>query len=411
MAPLAMPLRVRSTKRCTSEPQVGVAQLRRRRRASRVVVGDDPAEAQHDAAVGDRQRAAWRSARRAGRSGRCRSRRSRSSAHDLRGDAAARARARARRAAAAAGAPSARGRSRASGARRRTACWPAALRALGEPREQLVDLGQAVAAAPSPRHSPPRRRFSSTVSSAITPRPSGTCAMPEADDPLDGAAGRCRAPSRRMRPARGAHEARERAQQRRLARAVGAQDRGDAALRAPRRRRRRARGPGRRPSRGPQPAASTSTPEVGVEHALVGAHLGRRALGDAPAEVEHDDAVADATSRGPCGARPAAPPCRRAGARISSPSSSHVVAAQAAGRLVEQQQLAARATSARASATRFWTGKGSVAGRRSATSATPSASSASSAAVAQRALVAVRARQPEQRGRQARRAAGARRRP
>ena len=50
----------------------------------------------------------------------------------------------------------------------------------GQRLEELVDLGRVAGAASawSLRHSPPSRRFSSTVSSAITPRPSGTCAMP-----------------------------------------------------------------------------------------------------------------------------------------------------------------------------------------------------------------------------------------
>ena len=129
------------------------------------------------AAVGDRQRAARVLLDEQRRSGRCRSRRSRSRPHDLRGDARReperglveqqQPRPRHQRAA----------DRRASGARRRTACWPAARRRSAQPREELVDVGQAVAAAAA-RHSPPSRRFSSTVSSAITPRPSGTWAMP-----------------------------------------------------------------------------------------------------------------------------------------------------------------------------------------------------------------------------------------
>ena len=105
-----------------------------------------------------------------------------------------------------------------------------AARALRQPREQLVDLRRAPprASARSRRHSAPRRRFSSTVSSAITPRPSGTCAMPRRTMSstarrLDLAAVEADAPRAR------ADEAGERAQQRRLAGPVRAQDRGDGA--------------------------------------------------------------------------------------------------------------------------------------------------------------------------------------
>ena len=95
------------------------------------------------------------------------------------------ARARPRRAAAAAGWSSAPGRSRWPAARRRTAsrpAWPQRSRASGTPRAPC--RGSTARAGPG---RPATSRFSSTVSSGNSRRPSGTSAIPRAT-PLVGAA-------------------------------------------------------------------------------------------------------------------------------------------------------------------------------------------------------------------------------
>ena len=97
-------------------------------------------------------------------------------------------------------------------------------------------------------------------------------------------------------------------------------------------------------------AISSCAPQVGADHVRVALHLGRRALGDLAAEVQRHDLVGDAhhqahvvldqqhgeLERGR-GCRGSAPP--------SASTSSWL---RPARRLVEQQQLAARAASARA---------------------------------------------------------------
>src|SRR5689334_2150651 len=57
-APWDSPSRVRKMNRCTSEPQVCVAEILVVAQRTGRRVGDDPAERHDDAAVGDRQRAA-----------------------------------------------------------------------------------------------------------------------------------------------------------------------------------------------------------------------------------------------------------------------------------------------------------------------------------------------------------------
>ena len=72
----------------------------------------------------------------------------------------------------------------------------------------------------------PIRKFSSTVSSAMTPCPSGTCAIP-ALAMSSGPRPARSAPSSRTRPLRGQHHAADRPEQRRLTRAVGTEYRRD----------------------------------------------------------------------------------------------------------------------------------------------------------------------------------------
>ena len=142
-----------------------------------------------------------------------------------------------------------------------------------------------------------------------------------------------------------ADEAGDRPQERRLARAVGAEHRGDARLRDVDRdvveRDHRAVG---RPQR--LNAQHRPRPQVGVEHAWVDLDVGRLARGQAAAEVEHDDAVADRhhqvhvvldqQHRRLGRERP------DAGAELG-----HVVLVEAARRLVEQQQAGPRDQRAR----------------------------------------------------------------
>ena len=148
---------------------------------------------------------------------------------------------------------------------------------------------------------------------------------------------------------------------------------------------------------GPQRAASTSTPEVGVEHARVGLDLGRRAGRRCSGRSRARRRGRRRPSRGPCGARPAGRPSRRRAARISSPSSAMSSSprppagsssSSSCGRGDERAGERDPLLDAVGEAAR-------VAGRPR--SATPSSSSAASAASRSRALVAVRAREPEQR--------------
>ena len=93
---------------------------------------------------------------------------------------------------------------------------------------------RAAISARSRRVIAPSCRFSSTVSRENVPRPSGTCAMPSRTmssvaRPLIALAVEADSP-------RGADHAGERAQRRGLAGAVGAEQRGDAAVRRPRNR-------------------------------------------------------------------------------------------------------------------------------------------------------------------------------
>ena len=204
--------------------------------------------------------------------------------------------------------------------------------------------------------------------------------MPRADELLHR---RTREVARRrgaIRPARGRTQPGERAQQGRLAGAVGAEDRGDVPA-APSKRRRRAARAGAVPgdhvldaSRQVRSTLMRSSPSTVDSRGRRRSPPGRRGprpgvpVGDDPAEVEHDDLGRRPPSPGPCGARPA-----RTGiaprSRADQPAQLvDVVGAEAAGGLVEQQQLAARATSARASATRLRTGVRQArraAGRRS----------------------------------------------
>ena len=167
-------------------------------------------------------------------------------------------------------------------------------------REQLVDLGEAAARRRSPRHSPPSRRFSSTVSSAITPRPSGTWAMPAPDDAARPAQPR-RARARRARSGRprGRTSPESVRSRDRLAGAVGAQHGGDARPAATSKvtpSSARDRAVARVTERRSTPRASRPSTPRGRRRARAG-RPGTSAgvpVGDAAAEVEHDDAVAHA---------------------------------------------------------------------------------------------------------------------
>ena len=148
--------------------------------------------------------------------------------HDLRRRPSGPGRATARPAAAPAAGPSARARSPASAARRPRA-WPrfaaGARAAAGTARTSpRASRGRP---ARSPRQSAPSRRFSSTVSSPITPRPSGTCAMPRRTISSTGTADDVVSAQAHTPPPR-SQQPRDGAQQRGLAGAVGPQDRGDA---------------------------------------------------------------------------------------------------------------------------------------------------------------------------------------
>ena len=96
---------------------------------------------------------------------------------------------------------------------------------------------------------------------------------------------------------RGVDHARDRAQRRRLARAVRAEDHDDLALvdgevEAVQHPHRAVAGPQLARPRAARVTAA-GVPEVGLDDARVVADLGGRALGDLAAEVEHDDLVGD----------------------------------------------------------------------------------------------------------------------
>ena len=150
-----------------------------------------------------------------------------------------------------------------------------------------------------------------------------------------------------------------------LARAVGAEHGGDAALRAPRRRRRRARRTGAvGASRARQPAASDLDAR-GRRRARAGSarDLGGRARRRCAGRSRARRRGRRPTSRGPCGARRAATAMspRRPRMQLAELVACRRRRARRPAR--RAAAAAARATSARASATRFWTGKGSDAGR------------------------------------------------
>ena len=145
-----------------------------------VVGRDDPAEVEDDAGVGDRRARTWRSARRAARPGRS----SRPARGPARRSASTISGARPRD-----GSSSSRTVGLASSARPTTSicrsppdsvCAALRLRRAVERREAARrprSMRSSASACPCGTATP-SRRFSSTVSSAMTPRPSGTCAMP-----------------------------------------------------------------------------------------------------------------------------------------------------------------------------------------------------------------------------------------
>ena len=165
-------------------------------------------------------------------------------------------------------------------------------------REQLGDVGDVSPSAPFARGraASPSRRFSSTVSSAKSRRPSGTSAIPlraidSGERPRsDSLAEADLAPADRDEP-------HDRVQRRRLPRAVRADEPDDLARRDAE----------REPADGSDAAVGDleiaklerrhslhrRLAEVGRRHVEVAADLARRALGQRPALVEHLDAVAD----------------------------------------------------------------------------------------------------------------------
>src|SRR5919197_3064389 len=98
---------------------------------------------------------------------------------------------------------------------------------------------------------------------------------------------------------------------------------------------------------GPYAVSSSSTcsidldSEIGVEHALVGLDLGGRPVRDAAAEVEHDDAVADRHDEVDAVLDEQHRHVAAEGADALA-QLLHVVAAEPAGRLVEEDELRAR---------------------------------------------------------------------
>ena len=183
-----------------SEPQVGVAEV--------VVVAQRrppwrrPRPGRATSPRPGRRRTARcaRSARPAARSARCVSRSCAQQGHDLRGDPRRQAERRLVEQQQPGPRRPAPGRARASAARRRRAGGRGALPArpaagtARRPRRALGGVRRGRV-----RHRPPSRRFSSTVSSVTTPRPSGTCAMPRRTSCSTGTRRRSR---RRSRPGR-----------------------------------------------------------------------------------------------------------------------------------------------------------------------------------------------------------------
>ena len=175
-------------------------------------------------------------------------------------------------------------------------------------------------------------RFSSTVSDANTERPSGACTMPEPGVLIRRPAGDVLARRSSTWPAVGAIEPRAHARDRRLARAVRAEQREHAAGRRPRATRRRSRGTGRSrrrrraaraavrpaPGVGRRRRPSDDVSEVGLAHRVVGEHRLGRARRDQRAEVEHEHALDEGCGRARRRARRAGSRCRARGARCSS---------------------------------------------------------------------------------------------
>ena len=252
----------------------------------------------------------------------------------------------ARRAAAAAGRPSARGRWPASAAGRPTACRrsPGAFRAApGTWPHTRVDRVAGV-----PRAKAPSRRLSSHLMAPNTWRPSGTCTMP-----------RCTRWRGRSGADVGAVEA-ERAS--RWHGCTPDSERSSVVLPAPlaptsatsspvshaqrdlgqRRDAAVAAGQAGDLKHGPPPrrVGRRLGAEVGLDHARVGGHLGRRALGQLARRGRAPARGRTPPSPAACCARPAPPSCRRAASsRISASISCASVVVEAGGRLVEQQQL------------------------------------------------------------------------
>ena len=155
-----------------------------------------------------------------------------------------------------------------------------------------------------------------------------------------------RAPSKRTSPLR-PHHAADRAQRRRLAGAVGAEDGGDAAVA------RRSKSSRAAPCvcavlRASRPAhleqrrgIMPRVPEVGADHVGIALHLGRRALGDLAAEVERDDLVGHAHHQVHVvlDQQHRQLAARSRMRRSRSHQRVDLLVVQPAGRLVEQQQL------------------------------------------------------------------------
>src|SRR5262245_48234924 len=169
----------------------------------------------------------------------------------------------------------------------------------------------------------------------MIPRPSGTWAMPSRTMRSTASPPRLR-PSKRMRPARGRTSPdsvrRRDVLPAPLAPSTAVMLPAATSNETPRRAR-----------MGPYAVSSDSTcsidvdSEIGVEHARVGLHLRGRTVGDAPAEVEHGDAVAHRHDEVHAVLdqqhRHLAPQAADALAELAQ-----VVVAETARRLVEQQQ-------------------------------------------------------------------------
>ena len=202
----------------------------------------------------------------------------------------------------------------------------------------------------------PRRKLSSTLSSREQLRAlRGRAGSPAA---------RCARCVARRRSAPSKHDAaaaqrravaRDRAQQRRLARAVRAEHRDE--LAGARRRGRRRAAPRARRSpragRAPRAASLTRRPQVGGDHAGSLRTAVGVAVGDDAAELEHDHALARSPSRASCRARSAAPSSRHRAARAdprASAARSLLVQARRPAR--RRAAATARLRRARASSTR-----------------------------------------------------------